>query len=73
MIKKFKFEDHLRALRVEENLCFQEGDWDRLNHIRMAIDDTQDQINKACVDWKHNAAFNPQFLGAQSARAGEDY
>ena len=23
--------------------------------------------------WKHNAPYNPQFLGAQPARAGEDY
>ena len=23
--------------------------------------------------WKHNAPFNPQFLGAQPAHAGEDY
>jgi len=23
--------------------------------------------------WKHDAPFNPQFLGAQPARAGEDY
>lgn len=23
--------------------------------------------------WKHNAPYNPQFLGAQPARSGEDY
>ena len=23
--------------------------------------------------WKHDASFNPQFLGAQPARAGQDY
>ena len=23
--------------------------------------------------WKHDAPFNPQFLGAQPARAGQDY
>ena len=23
--------------------------------------------------WQHNASYNPQFLGAQPARAGEDY
>ena len=23
--------------------------------------------------WNHNAPYNPQFLGAQPARAGEDY
>jgi len=25
------------------------------------------------VAWKHNAPFNSQFLGAQPARAGQDY
>jgi hypothetical protein len=75
MTKTYKFEEHLKALLVEEKLCFKEGDWDRLNQIRLAIDDTQDQIAKAkaSVNWKHDAPINPQFLGAQPARAGEDY
>jgi hypothetical protein len=47
MTKTYKFEEHLMALQVEEKLCFEEGDWERLNVIRMAIDDTQEQINKA--------------------------
>jgi hypothetical protein len=47
MIKTFKFEEHLKALLVEEKLCYEEGDWERLSFIRMAIDDTQDQITKA--------------------------
>ena len=25
------------------------------------------------ITWKHNAPFNSQFLGAQPARAGQDY
>jgi hypothetical protein len=25
------------------------------------------------VAWKHNAPFNPQFLGAQRAQVGQDY
>ena len=25
------------------------------------------------VAWKHNAPFNPQFLGAQRPQAGQDY
>lgn len=25
------------------------------------------------VAWKHDAPFNPQFLGAQRARVGQDY
>jgi len=72
MIKTYKFEEHLKALLVEEKLCYEEGDWERLNIIRMAIDDTRDQITKA-NPWMHNAPINPQFLGAQRARAGEDY
>jgi hypothetical protein len=24
-------------------------------------------------EWNHNAPYNPQFLGAQPARAGQDY
>jgi hypothetical protein len=29
---------------VEDKICFEEGDWDRLENIRLAIDDTRDQI-----------------------------
>jgi hypothetical protein len=28
---------------------------------------------KSNKTWQHNALINPQFLGAQPARAGEDY
>jgi len=35
---------HLTALLVEDKLCFQNGDWDRLEMIRLAIDDTREQI-----------------------------
>ena len=42
----FKLEEHLIFLLVEDNLCFAEGDWDRLNQIRLAIDDTREQIEK---------------------------
>ena len=28
---------------------------------------------KTTTPWTHNAPYNPQFLGAQPARAGEDY
>lgn len=41
-----KLYEYYRALKVEDRLCFQEGDWERLAFIRMALDDTQDQINK---------------------------
>ena len=70
MTKAYTYEEHLKALLVEEKLCFEEGDWERLDRIRLAIGDTQDQVNKA---WQYNAPHNPQFLGAQPARAGEDY
>lgn len=43
----FKLEEHLMLLLVEDKLCFEEGDWDRLEQIRLAIDDTRDQIEKA--------------------------
>lgn len=32
------------------------------------------ELKKAKANaWQHNAPFNPQFLGAQPARAGQDY
>ena len=43
----FKLEEHLRFLLVEDKLCFVDGDWDRLEQIRLAIDDTREQIEKA--------------------------
>jgi hypothetical protein len=46
MITLTTLEEHLAFLIVEENLCFDEGDWDRLDRIRLAIDDTCDQIKK---------------------------
>jgi hypothetical protein len=30
-------------------------------------------LNQEVTAWKHNAPFNSQFLGAQPARAGQDY
>jgi hypothetical protein len=46
IIKLSDLEEHLAFLIAEENLCFDEGDWDRLDRIRLAIDDTCDQIKK---------------------------
>ena len=46
MTTLFKLEEHLMVLLVEDKLCFSEGDWDRLERIRLAIDDTRDQIAK---------------------------
>ncbi len=40
----FSFEEHLMMLLVEDKKCFKEGDWDRLDEVRLAIDDTRDQI-----------------------------
>jgi hypothetical protein len=45
MITLFSLEEHLRMLLVEDKICFEEGDWERLEKIRLAIDDTRDQIN----------------------------
>jgi hypothetical protein len=42
----FKLEEHLMMLLVEDKNCYEEGDWDRLESIRLAIDDTRDQIAK---------------------------
>jgi hypothetical protein len=46
MSRLFKLEEHLRALIVEDRLLFDEGDWDGLSAVRLAIDDTRDQIEK---------------------------
>ena len=74
MSKLYKLQQHLMNLQVEDKLCFEEGDWERLDRIRLAIDDTNDQIAKEqAVTWRHNAPYNSQFLGAQPARAGQDY
>jgi hypothetical protein len=40
----FALEEHLCMLLVEDEICFKEGDWDRLDRIRLAIDDTRTQI-----------------------------
>jgi hypothetical protein len=46
MITLATLEEHLAFLIAEESLCFDEGDWDRLDRIRLAIDDTCEQIKK---------------------------
>jgi hypothetical protein len=40
----FNLEEHLCMLLVEDKFCYEEGDWDRLDRIRLAIDDTRAQI-----------------------------
>ena len=57
MTTLFKLEEHLMMLLVEDKICFEEGDWDRLERIRLAIDDTRDQIesfNKKVKSWNLN-------------------
>lgn len=39
-----KLQNHYCTLKVEERLLMDDCDWDGLNNIRMALDDTQDQI-----------------------------
>ena len=46
MITMHTLEEHLDFLLAEDKACFEEGDWDRLDRIRLAIDDTREQIKK---------------------------
>lgn len=46
IIKLITLEEHLAFLLAEDKVCFDEGDWDRLDRIRLAIDDTREQIKK---------------------------
>jgi len=48
---KFKIEEHLRKLLVEEALLLEEGDWDALAQVRMAIDATRDQLADIEAEW----------------------
>ena len=40
--------------------------------IKVVTDDEFEQMQKK-VTWKHDAPFNPQFLGAQRPQACQDY
>lgn len=46
MITLATLEEHLAFLLAEDKVSFDEGDWDRLDRIRLAIDDTREQIKK---------------------------
>ena len=46
MITMHTLEEHLAFLLAEEKVYFEAGDWDLLDRIRLAIDDTRDQIKK---------------------------
>jgi hypothetical protein len=39
----------------------------------VAVRHIQELGVKSNKEWQHDAPYNPQFLGAQPARAGEDY
>ena len=41
-----KLQEHYRMLQVEERLLFDDCDWDNLAQVRMALDDTLEQIQK---------------------------
>jgi hypothetical protein len=74
MRRIYKLQEHLKNLETEEKLSFAEGDWERLDRIRLAIDATNEQIaQEQPTTWQQNAPYNAQFLGAQPARAGQDY
>jgi hypothetical protein len=73
MTTLFKLKQHLMALLVEDKICFEDGDWDHLAKIRWAIDDTRDQIKSFEASFNYDAPYNSEFLGAQPAKAGEDY
>jgi hypothetical protein len=44
MSQTFKLQELLRSLLVEDALLFEEGDWDGLAQVRMAIDAVRDQL-----------------------------
>ena len=44
MSQRRKLQELLKSLLVEDALLFEEGDWDGLAQVRMAIDATRDQL-----------------------------
>jgi hypothetical protein len=61
MSRKFKLEEHLRALLVEHTLCLEDGDWERLDNVQQCIDDTRDQLADIEAEWAlvmHEAQHN---------------
>lgn len=46
MTTLFKLREYLMDLLVQDKLYFSEGDWDRLDQIRLAISDVRDEIEK---------------------------
>ena len=46
MITLATLAEHLAFLLAEEKVYLESGDWERLDRVRLAIDDTCDQIKK---------------------------
>jgi hypothetical protein len=44
MSQRRKLQELLKSLLVEDALLFEEGDWDGLAQVRMAIDAVRDQL-----------------------------
>lgn len=46
MTKLSELQEHLAHLLAIDKVYFDEGDWDRLDRIRLEIDATREQIEK---------------------------
>lgn len=44
MSQRYKLQELLKSLLVEDALLFEEGDWDNLAIVRMSIDAVRDQL-----------------------------
>lgn len=61
MSQRRKLQELLKSLLVEDALLFEEGDWDGLAQVRMAIDATRDQLEDIEAEWAlvmHEAQHN---------------
>jgi hypothetical protein len=61
MSQRRKLQELLKSLLVEDALLFEEGDWDGLAQVRMAIDATRDQLEDIEAEWAlvmHEAKHN---------------
>ena len=63
MSQRRKLQELLKSLLVEDALLFEEGDWDGLAQVRMAIDATRDQLEDIEAEWAlvmHEAKHNQE-------------
>lgn len=61
MSQRRKLQELLKSLLIEDALLFEEGDWDGLAQVRMAIDATRDQLEDIEAEWAlvmHEAKHN---------------